>query len=195
MTYTITTNHSDDTEPNENAKEADVLDLGSVGATVTQRLNSPIDNDWYKFTVEGGPAQEKIWFTVSSIAGTNGYKFELYRNLVAQNYYGMQFLGYGTNGQVELPAVNAHITGKVIDEQWKAMNRPDMAIVYGDAVTNDAGSYAVNFYLNSPLGGLSSAAPISTHYYDLMTVNVWPEGNEDITAVDEFYYLKYSLRN
>lgn len=280
LTYTITTNHSDDTEPNENPKEADVLDLGSVGATVTQRLNSPIDNDWYKFTVEGGPAQEKIWFTVSSIAGTNGYKFELYRNLVAQNYYGMQFLGYGTNGQVELPAgtyyvrivstntlndfdtsdigsysfsvkpvsrvdkiriteivslggvevaydfgtlhrvdwdktnrvivkgtaayvvngieypaVNAHITGEVVNEQWMSINRPDMAIVYGDAVTNDAGSYAVNFYLNSPLGGLSSAAPISTHYYDLMTVNVWPEENEDITAEDRFYYLKYSLLN
>ena len=279
LTYTITTNHNDSTEPNENAKEADVLDLGSVGATVTQKLNSPIDNDWYMFTVVDGPAQEKTRLTVSSITGTNGYEFELYRNLVTQTYYGMQFLGYGTGGEVELPAgtyyvrvvstntlnnfdssdigsysfsvkpvsrvdrvkiteivsingveveydygllhrvdwdktnivgvkgtayyvvdgiqypaVNACISGSVYDEQWDLINRPDIATVYGSAIVNESGSYRINFYLNSPLGRLSFAAPVSTHYYDLMDVTVWPEGNENIKDMDRFYYLKSSVQ-
>ena len=278
MTYTITTNHNDSTEPNENAKEADVLDLGVVGATVTQKLNSPIDNDWYMFTVVDGPAQEKTRLTVSSTTGTNGYEFELYRNLVTQNYYGMQFLGRGTGGEVELPAgtyyvrvistntlnnfnasdigsysfsvkpvsrvdrikiteivsfggveveyddgllhrmdwtkgnmvgvkgtayyvvdgiqypaVNACISGLVYDEQWDLIDRSDMATVYGSAIVNEAGSYRINFYLNSPLGGLKFKAPVSTHYYDLMEVIVWPEGKENIMDTDEFYYLKTSI--
>lgn len=279
LTYTITTNHNDATEPNENAKEADVLDLAGAGATVTQKLNSPIDNDWYMFTVVGGPAQEKIRLAVSSVTGTNGYEFELYRNLVTQDYYGMQFLGRGTGGEVELPAgtyyvrvvstntlnnfdatdigsysfsvkpvsrvdrikiteivsangvkveydngllhrmdsangnvvavkgtayyvvdgveypaVNACILGTVYDEQWDLINRPDMAYEYSSAIVDEGGSYRIKFYLNSPLGGLSYNALISTHYYDLMDVTVCPEGNENLTAEAQFYYLKNSVQ-
>jgi len=277
LDYSITTNFSGSNEPDENAKEATALTLEADGANVTGILNSPIDNDWYSFTVVDSPAYDKMRFNVSSSSTTNGCKFELYRNVVTSDYYGMQFLGYGTGGEVEMPAgtyylrivstntfsdfnasdiptynlsvvpvsrvdtiriteikasggntvtypegtlyrvdqsitqfvsvkgiayyydeygvlqpaANACISGKIKDEQWEAINRPDMATVYSSAITNSNGGYSMYFNLNTALGGLSDYVTVSTHHYDLMEAKVYPADNENITATRKFFYLKY----
>lgn len=276
LNYSITTNFTDSDEPNENAKEANALDLGETGTKVTGKLNSPIDNDWYSFTVLDDPSYYKMRFSVSSSSTTNGCKFELYRNLGNATYFGMQYLGSGTGGEVEVPAgeyylrvvstntfenfdasdipaydlsvaqvsrvdkitlteiaasdaitvnygkgnykrvdqthtqlvalkgsayyyvngypkeaVNARIYGEVEDQQWKEIHRPDMAYVYGSAITNSGGSFKIYIDLNTALGGLKYAAPVSTHHYDFMKATVYPENNDKNTSISYFYYLKY----
>lgn len=101
--YSITTNFTGANEPDENAKEATALTLAATGAKTTGMLNSPIDNDWYSFTVIDSPTYHRMRFQVSSSSKVNGCKFELYRNLVTSDYYGMQYLGSGTGGEVRLP--------------------------------------------------------------------------------------------
>lgn len=104
LEYSTMTNFYDESEPDENAKEATALSLGTTGVTISKEMNSPIDNDWYSFTVEDSPAYDKVRLSISSNSTVNGCKIEIYRNLVVSNYYGMQFLGSGNGGEVELPA-------------------------------------------------------------------------------------------
>ncbi len=63
LDFSILTNYpelSDSGEPNENAQEAAALNLGSSGATVSGMINSPVDNDWYSFTVIDSPRYNKM---------------------------------------------------------------------------------------------------------------------------------------
>lgn len=282
LDYSITTNFVDQDEPDENAKEATVLTLEAEGADVSGKLNSPIDNDWYSFTVIDSPAYNKMRLTISTVStgsAINASKFELYRNLVTADYYGMQYLGSGIGGgEVSLPAgtyylrvistntfqdfdainipayelsvvpvarvdivtiteitasqgtfvtypegrhyrvdqsktqlvrikgsayyidewgakipsANAIITGEIEDQQWKEIDRPDMATVYSYAIVNSSGSYKMYFNLMTALGGLSCNSSVSTHRYDMMVVRVSPQDNISISDTDKFYYLKYS---
>lgn len=104
LDFSITTNFSDDSEPNENAKEAYALNVNTSGTSVSRKLNSPIDNDWYVFTVLDTPAYDKIRLNITSSSATNGCMLEIYRNLTSDGYYAMQFIGSGTEGEVALPA-------------------------------------------------------------------------------------------
>lgn len=108
LDYTITTNFSDPSEPNENAKEAIDLSMDEMGANVSAKLNSPLDNDWYRFTVKDGDSFDKVRLNISSSSTTNGCKFEIYKNLVS-NYYAMLRIGYGTGGEVALDAGTYYI--------------------------------------------------------------------------------------
>lgn len=103
LDFSITTNFSDNGEPNENAREAVTLTLGTTGTTVTGKLNTAIDNDWYSFTVPDSPACEKVRLILESNSTVNGCNMEIYRNL-ATDYFVMERIGQGTQGEVELPA-------------------------------------------------------------------------------------------
>ena len=83
LDYTITTNFSDSSEPNENAKEAIDLSMNEMGANVSAKLNSPLDNDWYRFIVKEGDSYDKVRLNISSSSTTNGCKIEIYKNLVS----------------------------------------------------------------------------------------------------------------
>ena len=108
LDYTITTNFSDSSEPNENAKEAIDLSMNEMGANVSAKLNSPLDNDWYRFIVKEGDSYDKVRLNISSSSTTNGCKIEIYKNLVS-DYYAMLRVGYGTGGEVALDAGTYYI--------------------------------------------------------------------------------------
>ena len=99
---------------------------------------------------------------------------------------------YIDENNVRHPAANARIEGQTKDQQWFAINRPDMAYVDSFAYTDANGSFSIYFALKSPLGGLRYSAPVSTHFYDLMEVRVYPSGESFPSATKLFYYLKYT---
>ena len=78
LDYSVTTDFSDSSEPDENAKEAKTLNIGGAGANVTGNLNSPIDNDWYSFTVLDSPQYDKIRLSIDSSSDANGCNIEIY---------------------------------------------------------------------------------------------------------------------
>lgn len=103
LDFSITTNFSDNSEPNENANEAIALTLGTSGASVSNKLNSPIDNDWYVFTVLDSPAYDKIRLKITSNSTTNGCIFEIYTDQSSDEYYAMRLYAWGTGGEIDLP--------------------------------------------------------------------------------------------
>lgn len=204
LDYTITTNFSDPSEPNENAKEAIDLSMDEMGANVSAKLNSPLDNDWYRFTVKDGDSFDKVRLNISSSSTTNGCKFEIYKNLVS-NYYAMLRIGYGTGGEVALDAGTYYI--RVVStntvDNFNAGDIPtyklsvsqttkvDKVTVTSTAITDSNGYYEMTFYLKTAVGGLSHFVTVSTHHYDLMNVNIKASSNDKATAKSNFYYLKY----
>ena len=82
----------------------------------------------------------------------------------------------------------------VLDEQWAAINRPDMEKVYGTAVTDRDGNFTMKIYLKTALGGLSDNIEGFTHCYDFMKLTLSLANNENIKVDDHFYYLKFSYR-
>lgn len=112
LDFSILTNYpelSDTGEPNENVQEAATLNLGSSGATVSGMINSPVDNDWYSFTVIDSPQYNKMRLNLTSTSSVNGCKLEIYRNLT-EDYFTMQLGGSGTGeGEVDLPAGTYYI--------------------------------------------------------------------------------------
>lgn len=273
LDYSVTTNFSDSSEPDENAKEAKTLNLGGSGAKITGKLNSPIDNDWYSFTVLDSPQYDRIRLNIQSSSSTNGCKFEIYQNLVS-DYFGMFYMGSGNGGEVVLPAgtyylrivstntfsdfnaedipvytlsvapvskvdmvsiayfdlplnkieyneglydrleendmvpnilvvhgratygergaANVIISAEVYDRQWIDGKRPDLAEVYGTAITDSNGNFTMKIQLNPACGGLSYNIGYSTHHYDFMRVTVYLANNKSITDRNYFYYYKYS---
>lgn len=104
LEFTKTTNFSGENEPNENAQEAIVLNLGTTGAKVTGNINSVLDNDWYTFTIPDDPIYAKtnlVLLYAGSLA--DNCEFEIYRN-VGIGCFAMQYLAHGNGGSVELPA-------------------------------------------------------------------------------------------
>lgn len=101
LDFSVMTNFSDDREPNENAREAESLNLENSVVSVSRRLNTAIDNDWYSFTVKDGTAYDKIRFEVTSDSTVNSAKFEVYQNILTNNY-AMQRVCYGTGGEIKL---------------------------------------------------------------------------------------------
>lgn len=217
LDYTITTNFSDSSEPNENAKEAIDLSMNEMGANVSAKLNSPLDNDWYRFIVKEGDSYDKVRLNISSSSTTNGCKIEIYKNLVSDYsaYHGTENVDYpegkfyrvdqsltnvvtvkgrayytDENGRSQ-PIANATIIGEVKDQQWEKLNRPDMSTVTSTAVTDSNGYYEMTFYLKTAVGGLSHFVTVSTHHYDLMDVTIKASSNDKATAKSKFYYLKY----
>lgn len=278
LDYSLTTNFSDSSEPNENAQESSQLNLTTSGVNVSGKINSPIDNDWYSFTVLDSPEYNKVRLNVTSDSDINGCKIEIYRNLIS-DYYAMLRIGSGNGGEISLPAgtyylrivstntfsdfnaadmptynlsvapisrvddvainyfegycgqivydypegnfyrieettpnviaihgratytddngykkgaANVKIDGEVVNRQWKANNRPDMAYTDGTAITDSNGLFTMRVYLKSGLGGLRYNAPVSVHHYDLMEANITAADNKNATDTDYFYLLKLS---
>jgi len=112
LDFSVTTNFSslsDTGEPNENAQEATALTLGSAGTSVSGKLNSPIDNDWYSFTVLDSPRYNRMRLNLTSTSSANGCRMEIYRN-VTEDYFAMQLGGSGAGeGEIELPAGTYYI--------------------------------------------------------------------------------------
>lgn len=109
LDYTIITNFLDNHEPNENAKEAKELAIGTNGVNVSHYLYSPIDNDWYVFTIPDGATYSKIRVTVDADSSINRCGFEIYKNLGSNSNYAMLLHGWGNGGELELPAGTYYI--------------------------------------------------------------------------------------
>lgn len=107
LDFSIRTNYSslsDSGEPNENAQEAAVLNLGESGANVSGMLNSAIDNDWYSFTVVDSPKYDKVRLQLTSASAGNGCRMEIYQN-ITEDYFRMELLVSGAGeGEAKLPA-------------------------------------------------------------------------------------------
>lgn len=278
LDYSLTTNFTDNGEPNENAKESVQLDLNTSGITVSGKINSPIDNDWYSFNVIDSPEYDKIRLNITSDSESNDCRIEIYKNLIS-DYCAMLMIGSGNGGEISLPsgkyyirivstnssnnfnavdiptydlivtpvsrvedveinyfegycghivydypegdyyrieekkpnviaihgratytddngikkgAANVNIYGEVINKQWEANRRPDMAYTDGSVIADSNGFFTLRINLKSGLGGLYYSAPVSVHHYDLMEVNVTAINNENITDRDYFYLLKSS---
>lgn len=78
LEFSITTNFSDINEPNEHAMEAVALSFGISGTTVSGRLNSPVDDDWYSFTVPNDSRYNETRLNLTSTSSLNACKVELY---------------------------------------------------------------------------------------------------------------------
>lgn len=88
LEFSITTNFSDSNEPNEHALEAVALSYGVSGTTVSGRLNSPVDDDWYSFTVPNDPRYNRTRLNLTSTSSLNGCKMEIYKNNSGMTLYG-----------------------------------------------------------------------------------------------------------
>lgn len=102
LDYTVTTNFFDSTEPDENAKDAETLTMTKSGINMYRKLNSPLDNDWYSFTVFDGPEYERMRLCITSSPNKNGYNLELYKNIETNGHYAMVLVGSGNAGEVDL---------------------------------------------------------------------------------------------
>lgn len=103
LEYTFSSANEDNDETDENVFEAIPTSLTTNGFTATRILNSPIDNDWYSFTVINDLSFSKIRFSITSTSTTNNCQFEVYENLIPNTgYYAMSRLGYGDGGELEL---------------------------------------------------------------------------------------------
>lgn len=102
LDFSITSKH-DDGEVDDFVSEAKQLDLTSGGANVTRTIDSPVDYDWYSFTVIDSPAYDKIRFNLNSNSTTNGCSLELYQN-IGSGGFAMYKAGSGNQGEVKLPA-------------------------------------------------------------------------------------------
>lgn len=89
-------------------------------------------------------------------------------------------------------AANVIISGEVFDRQWIDGNQPELARVYGTAITDSNGNFTMKIQLNPACGGLSYNIGYSTHHYDFMRVTVYLANNKSITDRNYFYYYKYS---
>lgn len=104
LDFSVTTNFSENGEPNENVQEAAALTLGNAGASVSGTLNSPVDNDWYSFTVINSTNYNKIRLSLTSSSSTNGCTMEIYKNVGTENL-SMQIVGSGSGeGELALDA-------------------------------------------------------------------------------------------
>ncbi len=104
LDFSVTTNFSENGEPNENVPEAVALTLGNAGTTVSGTLNSPVDNDWYSFAVINSDKYDKIRLSLTSSSSTNGCKMEIYKNVETENL-SMQLVGSGSGeGELALEA-------------------------------------------------------------------------------------------
>lgn len=101
LDFVIGEDNYDTGEPDENAKETTSITFSDLSYGANRTICSPLDNDWYSFTVIDSPTYNKMRFTISSSSNTNGCSFELYDNVVT-NGFGMRRLGYGTDGEIEL---------------------------------------------------------------------------------------------
>lgn len=100
LEFSVTTNFSDSNEPNEHALEAVALPYGISGTTVSGRLNSPVDDDWYSFTVPSGAGYNRTRLNLTSTSSLNGCKIEIYKI-----NSGMMFYGRNTSEmELRLPA-------------------------------------------------------------------------------------------
>lgn len=103
LDFSITTNYSelaDSGEPNENAQEAAALNPGRNGVSVSGKLNSAYDNDWYSFHVIDSPYYDKIRFNLTSNSSSNGCRLEIYQNLTT-DYFAMALGGSAATGEAE----------------------------------------------------------------------------------------------
>lgn len=101
LDYVIGENNYDSGEPDENTKELTGISFTNLNYTVNRTTCSPLDNDWYLFTVIDDPTYNKVRFTINSSSSTNGCSFEVYDNVVSGGY-GMRRLAYGTDGETPL---------------------------------------------------------------------------------------------
>lgn len=88
LEFSVTTNFSGDNEPNEHALEAVTLPYGVSGTTVSGRLNSPVDDDWYTFTVPSDPRFERTRLSLTSTSSLNVCKMEVYKIDSGMTRYG-----------------------------------------------------------------------------------------------------------
>ena len=98
LDYSITTVNQDTLDPDENASEAKAVDIPLTGYSVSRILNSPIDNDWYSFTV---PNDYSHYSTRFSLKASDNIELRIYRNLV-NNYYAMYTYAAGKQGELSL---------------------------------------------------------------------------------------------
>lgn len=90
-------------------------------------------------------------------------------------------------------AANVAVTARVKNNQLEAIGRSDLAVTYGSAVTDSNGHFVMTVYMNPALGGLVYPAPMSSHYYDFMDVDLWLTYNDTISTKSHFYILKMSV--
>ena len=103
LDFSISSQNLESSEPDENVKEATQLNLGTTGATVTRVINSALDSDWYKFTVQDNPGYSKMRFQVTPNTTTGSIKLEVYKNLVSTaNIYAMANVIAGDGGEQAL---------------------------------------------------------------------------------------------
>jgi hypothetical protein len=101
LDYVIGEDNYDTGEPDENTKESTSITFTDLSYTANRTICSPLDNDWYSFTVLDSPTYNSMRFTITSSSDTNGSSFEIYDNVVTGGF-GMRRLGYGTDGEMEL---------------------------------------------------------------------------------------------
>ncbi|MBR5637544.1 MAG: hypothetical protein IKW81_11505 [Pseudobutyrivibrio sp.] len=99
----ITTNAKDQFESDEFAAQATTLIFNNYATVnVTRNLNSPLDTDWYEFTVEDSPAYDKMRLYIDN-SSTNGAKIQIYQNYSSNpQYFGLLKIGEGNGGELDL---------------------------------------------------------------------------------------------
>lgn len=101
LEYTIGENNYDSGEPDENPQELTQLAFTNSQATASRTICSPIDNDWYSFTVLDAPEYSKMRFSITSSSSVNGCSFEIYEN-IASSGYALHRRAAGTSGEMAL---------------------------------------------------------------------------------------------
>lgn len=107
-TYTLDIAISDSNldlgETDDNPNEVTDTNLYYASYITTRKINSPVDYDWYKFTVMDDINYSKIRLLLTfDNTPTNGCQLDLYENVASgQDAYAMYHLGSGNSGEIEL---------------------------------------------------------------------------------------------
>lgn len=163
LDFSVTTNFSENGEPNENVLEAAGLNLGNSGATVSGSVNSPVDNDWYSFGVINSPKYYKIRFNLTSSSSTNGCKMEIYKNVGTGNL-SMQLVGSGSGeGEISLSAGTYYV--RIISKNTLNEFNPADIPVYSLSIVPVSKVDSIQIKsLEGPVGSDNCTYHEGTHY-------------------------------
>lgn len=193
LEYSISTVFDSD-EPNENAQQPTSLPVSEAGATKTNTISAPIDNDWYQFTVPSGAHYDKVTLSVESSSETNGCTAEIYQNVSTVNAYAMARVGTVGNVAVSAGTYYVRVTGTNSISDFDDTDIPSYTLkvtpsinATGVEITGRQGTEGYNSYFN--INNVSLFATKRTHliisgiaYYTEDGVD-YPAANTVINAV------------
>lgn len=128
----------DSWEIDESVREAVSFTFGTDGAYIDSRnLSSPVDNDWYVFTVPSDRTYDKLRITATT-PSTNTCSVEVYQNIATDGYsYVMSRVGSGSTISVSTGTYYIRVSNAKSMEDFDDMDIQDYTLSVDPILTAD----------------------------------------------------------